>query len=103
MAFTTRERPHMYNRKLKVLLACSIALAILDVSGALAAKAKAARRLYPRHYASMPYRCPLHRTAEGEWVDCHGWRLRDNAIGWDNTCFNLDYLPSQFACSAGGR
>ena len=30
-----------------------------------------------------------------------GWRLRDNARGWDNTCINAPWLPSQFACSPG--
>jgi hypothetical protein len=45
----------------------------------------------------------LHRTAEGELVDCRGWRKRDTVIGWDNSCFGLDYLPSMYACSARGR
>jgi len=56
-----------------------------------------------RHYVKKRAACPLHRTAEGELVDCQGWRLRSNATGWDNSCFNLDYLPSMFACSARGR
>ncbi len=30
----------------------------------------------------------------------YGWRHRSNARGWDNTCFNLPWLPSEFACSA---
>ncbi len=30
----------------------------------------------------------------------YGWRRRSNAKGWDNTCFNLPWLPSEFACSA---
>jgi hypothetical protein len=42
--------------------------------------------------------CPLRRVAGGDLADCHGWRLREG--GWDSTCFNLDYLPSQFACSS---
>jgi hypothetical protein len=29
-----------------------------------------------------------------------GWRYRSNARGWDNTCLNLPWLPSQFACSS---
>jgi hypothetical protein len=28
-----------------------------------------------------------------------GWRLRSNATGWDNSCFDLSYLPSEFDCS----
>jgi hypothetical protein len=39
-------------------------------------------------------------TAEGELVDKNGWRLRDG--GWDNTCLNIPWLPSQYACSAKG-
>jgi hypothetical protein len=28
-----------------------------------------------------------------------GWRDRNNARGWDNTCINAPWLPSQYACS----
>ncbi len=55
-----------------------------------------------RYFAREANSCPLHWTAGGTLVDCHGWRKRDNVIGWDNTCFNLNYLPSQFACSSSG-
>lgn len=44
--------------------------------------------------------CPVHLTASGALVDCHGWRLRTTARGWDNTCVDLDYLPSMYACNA---
>ena len=30
----------------------------------------------------------------------YGWRHRSNARGWDNTCLNLPWLPSEFACSS---
>jgi hypothetical protein len=53
---------------------------------------------YPRKVRG----CPVHRIASGELVDCHGWRL-GNGIGWDNSCLNLDYLPSMFACGGRGR
>jgi hypothetical protein len=56
-----------------------------------------------RHYLGKPVACPMHRNAEGELVDCQGWRKRANATGWDNSCFHLDYLPSMYACSARGR
>ncbi len=62
------------------------------------ARPKAHHRYYAQHYSG----CPLHRAIDGSLVDCHGWRL-GSGIGWDNTCFNLDYLPSQFACSSKGR
>jgi hypothetical protein len=56
-----------------------------------------------RHVAPKSVYCPVHRNAEGELVDCQGWRKRANATGWDNSCFNLSYLPSMYACSARGR
>jgi hypothetical protein len=46
------------------------------------------------------YRCPIHRNAAGNLIDCNGWRLRSGTTGWDNSCFSLDYMPSVFACSA---
>jgi hypothetical protein len=59
----------------------------------------------PRYARAGQYGCPLRRTVDGDLVDCRGWRLRSNATGWDNTCLNLDYLPSMYACSSrgGGR
>jgi hypothetical protein len=58
-----------------------------------------------RYARGGQYNCPLRQTVNGDTVDCHGWRLRTNATGWDNTCLNLDYLPSMYACSSrgGGR
>jgi hypothetical protein len=52
------------------------------------------------HKFSQP-RPMYRRSVDGDLVDNNGWRLRDGT--WDNTCFNLDYLPSEFACSARGR
>ncbi len=56
-----------------------------------------------RQYVREAYRCPLHRNAAGNLVSCDGWRLRSSAIGWDHSCFDLGYMPSEFACSAGGN
>ena len=40
----------------------------------------------------------------GPWTcsDCYpgGWRYRPTARGWDNSCVNVPWLPSGFACSA---
>ena len=71
------------------------------------AKSKAYKGYAGQRYArggAQAY-CPLRQTVNGDIVDCHGWRLRTNATGWDNTCLNLDYLPSMYACSSrgGGR
>jgi hypothetical protein len=69
------------------------------------AKSKAYKGYAGQRYArGGQYNCPLRRTVNGTIVDCHGWRLRSNVTGWDNSCFNLDYLPSMYACSPmGGR
>jgi uncharacterized low-complexity protein len=85
-----------------VTKAAALAGALVMFSASLsgAAADPQTNKHYRRHIASSA--CPLHRTAEGELVDCRGWRKRSN-VGWDNTCFNLDYLPSMFACGGRGR
>ncbi len=66
------------------------------------AKSKAYKGYAGQRYArGGQYNCPLRQTVNGDIVDCNGWRLRPS--GWDNTCFNLDYLPSMYACSSQGR
>jgi hypothetical protein len=78
----------------------------LAVLGALSfgAAAEAKPNKHHRHFANRPhYHRSLRVTAGGELTDSQGWRKRDNAKGWDNTCFNLDYLSSMYACSAGRR
>jgi hypothetical protein len=85
------------SRKLAVLASCIALFAAPALSFAEGMKSR------HRHFARKPVSCPLHRTAEGELVDCRGWRKRDTAIGWDNSCLGLDYLPSMYACSARGR
>ncbi len=80
----------------------SLAAAFALITAPLAqAAAEGQTKSHHRHSLGKTDRCPVHRTAEGELVDCQGWRLRSG--GWDNSCFNLDYLPSQFACSSRGR
>lgn len=87
------------SNKLAALAACCAMLV------ASAAETRAAAEItyhWPFFRFSAPRltSCPVHKNAFGELIDCHGWRLRNNAIGWDNGCFCLDYLPSQFACSS---
>jgi hypothetical protein len=80
----------------------SLAAAAALIAAPLAqASAEGRVKTHHKRTTKQAERCPTHRTAEGEIVDCHGWRLRDG--DWDNTCFNLDYLPSQFACSSRSR
>jgi len=85
----------MASNKLAVLAACAIFVAP-------AAEARTANRIHHRRPIDL-VGCPVHKNPFGELVDCRGWRFRDNAIGWDNSCFCLDYLPSQFACSSINR
>ncbi len=80
------------HNKLAVVIACCAML------GAPVAASADGYMTYHR-----PYHCSVHRTAAGSLVDCHGWRLRSTAAGWDNSCFKLDYLRSAEACSAGGE
>jgi hypothetical protein len=93
----------MNNLKLAALTVYCTMLALPAVAGTSATGIRAHHRVSHWVMAVRPRGCPLHRTPLGELVDCHGWRLRDNAIGWDNSCFNLDYLPSLTACGGGGN
>jgi len=90
----------MSNRALAAVIACSSMIAVQAAAANSAERTRAHYRAHPRQYVRIPSGCPIRRTAEGEIVDCQGWRLRPG--GWDNSCFDLDYLPSQFACSSGG-
>ena len=45
---------------------------------------------------------PSSRTSSEKLVDCHGWRNYNGF--WDPSCFSMQYMPAQFACSGrGGR
>jgi hypothetical protein len=90
----------MSNHTLAAVIACFAMIAVQAVAANAAGRTRAHYRVHSRYYVGIPSGCPIHRTAEGEIVDCQGWRLRPG--GWDNSCFNLDYLPSQFACSGAG-
>lgn len=56
----------------------------------------------PKRYSA--YRVPHYAPFSGPLTDSDwragGWRYRPTARGWDNTCVNVPWLPSQFACSA---
>jgi len=84
------------NSKFVILIASCAMLTTPSNAGA----AKRETKPHHRHYAERASSCPIHKNAYGDLIDCRGWRLRDNATGWDNTCFHLDYLSSQFACAS---
>jgi hypothetical protein len=77
-------------------LACLVAALTVLSFGTVA---EAAPHKHHRHFANKPAYPSFRRTAGGTLIDSQGWRKRDNVIGWDNSCLNLDYLPSMFACS----
>jgi hypothetical protein len=65
------------------------------------AKHKGYRAHHRRLPAAEQYSSSMRRIVGGDYVDGEGWRYRPG-LGWDNTCFHLDYLASQFACDSGG-
>ena len=80
----------------------SLAAAFVLIAAPMApASAEGQSKPHHRHAGKKAGGCPTHKSVDGDLVDCHGWRLREGS--WDNSCFNLDYLPSQFACSSRGR
>jgi hypothetical protein len=95
----------MITRRMVTLAAATVAMLAAPLAPDTAeAKTKAYKEYAGQKYARGPQsNCPLRRTVNGDIVDCNGWRLRSNATGWDNTCLNLDYLPSMYACSPGRR
>ncbi len=90
----------------RMLTLAAATIALLAASQLAPDSAEAKSKAY-KGYAGQRYarggqhNCPLRRTVNGDIVDCNGWRLRPS--GWDNTCLNLDYLPSMYACSSPGR
>jgi len=93
----------------KIKLVVLAATLILISGSARSAFAEQTATKHHRHSArwldrrpSQPRGCPVRQLADGSLVDCQGWRKWSGHIGWDNSCFNLDYLPSQFACGPNG-
>jgi hypothetical protein len=93
------------NNRLTVAVACWAILAAVTLSftGAAARTNRAHHRPIYGNQVQRFADCPVHRNAYGELIDCRGWRLWSGSVGWDNSCFNLDYLPGQFACSPTRR
>jgi hypothetical protein len=76
------------NKKFVALAAAFAVLSAPVVSSA----AEPVKRTHYRHHA---YRYVHHPVVV---ANSDGWRKRDNAKGWDNTCINLPYLLDQYAC-----
>jgi hypothetical protein len=88
----------MNSRKL-VFLALSLALVAGPLSSA-PANAKHRHRHAPAHrQVAARYYEPLRRSIDGVLVDRNGWRQTGS---WDNSCHDLLYLHSMFACSHHG-
>ena len=88
----------MVTGKKLVALASALAILVTPLVGATAQT-----RTYHRHYAYRPAYRPYvagYWNNPGYYGYGTGWRLRSNARGWDNTCLDTPWLPSEFACSA---
>ncbi len=83
------------------LTGLTIVFAAVAVLSGAAVEAKTHKHY--RHYAKSQHYSAFRRAPGGTLIDSQGWRKRDNAIGWDNTCFNLDYMSSMYACGGGRR
>jgi hypothetical protein len=87
----------------KKMAAYTTAVAVLSVP-LFASSADALPRKHYRHHgyhASKSYDS-LRRVAGGALADRNGWRYRVG-YGWDNSCFNIDYMLSRYACTAQGH
>jgi len=78
-----------------IALAAALAMLVTPLVGATAQT-----RTYHRHYAYRPAYRPLAARYRNypAYGYGSGWRHRSNAIGWDNRCLDLPWLPSEFAC-----
>jgi hypothetical protein len=89
------------NSKLAALVAVLTLLAVCLQPALAGAKHKVYRTYYYQQpLATREYAPYLRRIVGGDYVDREGWRYRPG-FGWDNTCFRLDYLDSQYACDGG--
>jgi hypothetical protein len=84
----------MNSRKL-VYLALSLALLAVPLSAAPANAKHRTRHAHPRQVAAWQY-YPQRRAIDGVLVDRDGWRQTGS---WDNSCHNLLYLHSMYACT----
>jgi hypothetical protein len=95
------------NKKLAVLASAFGILSATMLSAAADARAANGYRYYGerpvyrggRYAGYYPYPAGYRFYVQPEWRP-DGWRRRSNAKGWDNTCLNVPWLPSQFACDA---
>jgi hypothetical protein len=88
-------------------LAALVAAFALLASPMFGAEAEAKVKTYHhhrhlRHFVKKPSLHGYRVSPDGDLIDSQGWRKRSS--GWDNTCFNMDYMSSMYACgSANGR
>ncbi len=58
-------------------------------------------KTYVHHHRYLVHRSIYRHAYHPRWATTYdGWRYRSNARGWDNTCINVPWLPSEFACDA---
>ncbi len=85
----------------KKLFCLASTLAILATPLVDAAAQTRTRHRYPEYsqYGPVPSGYWNYGGEYGYGDYGYGWRNRSNTRGWDNTCINAPWLPSQFACS----
>src|SRR5262249_13413236 len=91
-----RKKTMSTDSRIAIIFGCCVMLILPQNTWAASKKTRA----HHRHYVKKNSGCPVYKNAEGELVDCRGWRKTNG--GWDNTCFNLPYLSSRHACSLRG-
>jgi len=84
------------NKKLPALTISVLAMLTAPAFAEVGAKSKTH---FWELFFNKQRNCPVRTIADGSLVNCYGWRKWSGSFGWDKTCLNLDYLPSQFACS----
>jgi hypothetical protein len=90
----------IYN-KLPIFIAI-LAMLVLPLFATYADARHQTHYRYHRQHAAPKHYYPSTRLSpDGDIIDRNGWRYRPG-YGWDNTCFNINYLPSSIACGAGG-
>jgi hypothetical protein len=96
-AAITQEKA-MSSKKL-VCIATGLSLLALPLFSAPALAKHTTRHAYPHRQVAARHYNPQRRAADGVLVDRNGWR---QTASWDNSCHDLLYLHSMYACSGHG-
>jgi hypothetical protein len=74
---------------------------LVAIAASLAMLAASACGAYAEQTAKSEYRHVADGSGQVVRIgSTAGWRHRNTARGWDNTCHNLPYMINMYACSA---